>query len=236
MGRRALVFALAGLALSACAGEAPPGSSPLGDGDPIDAGPAAPRPDARPGEPPPPPPPDAAPALPAYPPGPYGIGVGDVVADLHWQGYADTAADGDSDHYNEPARTVYLHELYAGHDAAAKVILVTANAGWCGPCQEEASRLPAIAAQYAPQGVRILSALFEDDYGAPADVAFALTWGETFDLTTPTVADPGFTLEAYGAGAGIPLAIYVDARTMTILTVESGFDEAFTRELLDSFL
>src|SRR5689334_22754639 len=50
------------------------------------------------------PPPDAGPP---YPAGPYGVAVGDVIADLWWIGYAD-GADAGVDPFDEPSRVIAL--------------------------------------------------------------------------------------------------------------------------------
>src|SRR5262245_50374754 len=99
------------------------------EGDPMEDPPAA----AVGGQP------DAAGVAYSYPSGPYGEGVGDTIKDMTFVGFVDTAADADDDPFNEPARLWSLHELYRGNDPEAKVIMMNAAAGWCGPCMQEAS-------------------------------------------------------------------------------------------------
>jgi thiol-disulfide isomerase/thioredoxin len=171
-----------------------------------------------------PPEPDAPPAPKPYPEGPYGTGQGDTIDNLAWEGYSDTTADTDADPFNEAPHTVTLEEFYAERDPGAKILLVSSEAGWCGPCQEEAAELPAFAAEWTPKGVRFLTAMLENSSGGPASVAYAKTWGDAFDLTTPVVADPDAKMDPYFVDNGIPFNLFIETKTMTIVAKMSGFD------------
>jgi hypothetical protein len=68
--------------------------------------------------------------------------------------------------------------------------------------------------------------MLENASGSPAPVAYAKTWGTTFGLATPVVADPSLTLYPYYAGGGIPFNIFIETETMKIVAKMNGFDKA----------
>ena len=237
---RLLVLALPVLFGAGCVGQIdgydpPPGEADAGPAGNPDASPPGP-PDATPPGPPdayvPPPPPDAAP--PAYPTGPYGYSVGSTIANLSWSGYVD-GADSDSDPFNESARTFELEEYFVGTDPGARIIIINASAGWCGSCQEEMPELQGLHQSYRARGLRGVSALFEDTNGYAADEAFARTWGDTFNLSFATVADPSDTLAPYYQEDSVPMNLFVDASNMKIVDVFHGFDETHFRQVLDAY-
>jgi thiol-disulfide isomerase/thioredoxin len=175
--------------------------------------------------------PDAEPQPKPYPSGPYGTGSGDTIVNLSWQGYADTDVDTDTDPFNENPHAVTLEDFYAERDSGSKILLVTNSAGWCGACQEEAAELADFAAKWVPQGVRFLTAMIENGSGSPASVAFAKSWGVNFGLTTPVVADPDVLLDPYYVDNGIPFNLFIETKTMTIVSKMSGFDSTEAEQI-----
>src|SRR5690554_2127488 len=67
--------------------------------------------------------------------------------------------DGVTDGEPVPLR---LSEYLAAERPDARIIMINAAAGWCAPCMREATALPAFAAEFEPQGVAILVAVFQD--------------------------------------------------------------------------
>jgi len=180
-------------------------------------------------------PPDAPPAV-TYPPGPYGNNVGSVIAPLSWQGYVDSDSDSDANPFNEAVTTVSLQDFYKGFDPGARIILINASAGWCSVCQDEASYLVDIDADYHSRGARIITALFQDTSGYSADTDFAKTWGEYFEETFAVVADPNDLMSPYYQEDSVPMNVYIDASTMTIVNIEHGFDDTNTRQIFESYV
>ena len=178
--------------------------------------------------------PDTAPHV-YYPSGPYGNGEGDVIENLGWMGYIDSDIDSDDDPFNEPARMILLEEFFIGQDAHAKVIMINSSAGWCGSCQEEASQLPSLRDQYFAGGARFITAMFEDSSGSPASVGYAKSWGEFFDLDFPTVADPQDDLGPFYQESSVPMNMFIDAETMTIIDIHHGFSGSYARQILDAY-
>ena len=207
------------MALAACAGE-------VGPDDPaaLDAGGGDPFADATPGN-------GGADATPGnggtadaggqtpltYPPGPYGTSIGSVISNRAFVGYLDTAADPDSDPYNEPPHPVTLADFYVNNDAKSRLLLMIQSAGWCGPCQEEASHMPPITAQWQPRGIRFMTGMWQNPDGSPGSTDYAKEWADMFGLNTSVVADPeGLASQGFG-GEGIPFFVLVDTKTMTIV-------------------
>jgi thiol-disulfide isomerase/thioredoxin len=169
---------------------------------------------------------DGAPVPKPYPAGPYGTKTGDTIDNLTWQGFSDTPADEDGDPFNETAHAVTLESFFAERDPGSKILMITSSAGWCGPCQEEASHMRALAEEWGPKGVRFMTAMMENASGSPASVNYAKTWGTNFDLLTPVVADPQVILDPYFVDNGIPFNLFIDTTTMKIVSKMSGFDRA----------
>jgi thiol-disulfide isomerase/thioredoxin len=179
-------------------------------------------------------PPDATPQL-YYPSGPYGNDEGDVIANLGWMGYIDSNADSDDDPFNEAEGMIMLEDFFVGNDPTAKVIMINSSAGWCGSCQTEAAALPGLRDQYYASGARFVTAMFEDASGSPSSVGYAKSWGEFFDLNFPTVADPQDLLGAYYQENAVPMNMFVDAETMTIIDIHHGYDGSYARQVLDAY-
>src|SRR5262245_46908847 len=132
------------VALVACAGDAPPEgddtTDPTGDTDagthPGNGGTAdASSPTTQPGQA-------------AYPSLPYGVATGDRSENRTGIGSKATDADPDDDPFNEPPHQISLADFYRGNDPHSRLLLTIQSAGWCGPCQEEASHLPSVSSQW----------------------------------------------------------------------------------------
>jgi thiol-disulfide isomerase/thioredoxin len=154
---------------------------------------------------------------PDYPPGPYGTTKGAVISNRSWVGYMDTDADADDDPFNEPPHKISLSDFYRPKHPESRLLVMIQSAGWCGPCQEEASKLPQVAAQWWPRGIRFMTAMWQDEAGMPGSPEYAKVWGTMFHQHTPVVADPDDLAGGEFGGEGIPFFILVDTKTMTIV-------------------
>ena len=96
-------------------------------------------------------------------------------------------------------------------------MLINTAAIWCMACVDEHQTLPEHASELAPQGLVILSTLFQDAKREPATLADVERWIANFHTNFPMVADPDLQLDGYAPSDLAPLNLVVDARSMKIL-------------------
>ena len=85
-----------------------------------------------------------------------------------------------------------------------EVVVLNFWASWCAPCREEAPLLEEVAGEFAPDGLRVLGVLYQDDPGA------AREFERTYGLSYPTVVDAaGRVAIDYGI-FGIPASFLID--------------------------
>lgn len=115
------------------------------------------------------------------------------------------------------------------------LMLVTAS-GWCTACIEEQPKLQALHDEFACRGLTTVVAVFEDEQFAPARPADAAQWQRRFGLSFPVVADPAFVLGEYYDASQTPMVMMVDVETMQIVSVETGYNEANVRAIINAYL
>ncbi|HXK18414.1 MAG TPA: hypothetical protein VNG33_11460 [Polyangiaceae bacterium] len=154
-------------------------------------------------------------AAPGYPSDGIGTENGDVVKNTCFVGYrapdriAPTAAHREtiafSDYY-DPAGT-----------KGVSLLLINTAAIWCGACVAEHGTLPDHENELGPEGLVILSTLFQDAKRDGASLEDVERWIANFHTNFPMVADPGVQLERYASTDSAPLNMLVDPRSMKIL-------------------
>ena len=77
--------------------------------------------------------------------------------------------------------------------------------------------MPERQSELAPEGLVIVSTLFQDAERNPASLEDVERWIAKFGTNFPMVADPELTLGAYASPDSAPLNMLVDPRTMKIL-------------------
>ena len=239
----ALPLALLGsfVALTACSdgeGAAPPTSTPDS---------SAPAPDQRlPAPDTMAPVADAAPSgcgPGIYPCGPYGKGVGEIIDNLVFQGFADPnfrcqkagsmAIDGQS------PQGLTLGDFHRGGagcpDKRKRVLWVFVSAGWCHACEVQMKSLvPQYNKGQFDERVELLQVLFEDNQGQPATLDFAKKYIASHGGTHPLVIDPNFDTARYFPINATPLNMLVDLQTMEIFYAENGVNlPALGKAMLD---
>ena len=151
-----------------------------------------------------------------YPAGPYGTEPGSIAENFCFGGIRSP----------DPARATEqagsLQELSFGsfHDPTGEryeLLLVNTAAIWCSACQVEHQTLPQHASELGPEGLVVVSALFQDAKRNPATTDDLVVWIETFEPNFPMVLDPDYQLGAYASAETAPLNLVIDARTMQIL-------------------
>jgi hypothetical protein len=152
---------------------------------------------------------------PDYPTEGLGKEPGDVAANLCFEGYRapdrvapiaghrETIAFSD---YYDPAGT-----------KGVSLLLVNTAAIWCMACVDEHRTLPDHARELGPQGLVILSTLFQDANRDGATLEDVERWIANFHTNFPMVADPGVQLDGYASSDLAPLNMVIDPRSMKVL-------------------
>jgi hypothetical protein len=154
-------------------------------------------------------------SAPDYPTSGFGTEEGDVVENACFIGYRAPARVVPSVEHRE---TVAFSDYYdpAGTKGVSLLLINTA-AVWCGACVAEHGTLPDHASELAPQGLVIVSTLFQDAKRAPASLDDLERWIQNFHTNFPMVADPDLLLQDYAMVSSAPLNMLVDPRSMKIL-------------------
>lgn len=150
-----------------------------------------------------------------YPSEGLGKELGGVVSNACFVGYRAPDRVKPSAQHRE---TVAFSDYYdpAGTKGVSLLLINTA-AVWCMACVDEHRTLPDHAAELAPQGLVILSTLFQDAKREPASFDDLDRWVANFQTNFPMVADPELQLDGYASSDSAPLNMVVDPRTMKIL-------------------
>ncbi len=168
-----------------------------------------------------------------YAEGPYGTEVGSVAADTCFKGWA---RPNETTHEVSTLQNLAFGRYFDPTGERYELLLVNSAALWCMACQVEHEDLPDRYREYAPRGLVILSALFQDREGDPANVDDLALWVETFDTPFPMVLDPDYQLGVYAPAASAPLNLLLDARTMRILEKFTGDQSAVLWPLVEEEL
>jgi hypothetical protein len=150
-----------------------------------------------------------------YPDSGFGTETGDVVRNVCFTGYrAPDRVPPNAEH----RETIAFSDYYdpAG-TRGVNLLLVNTSAIWCGACVVEHGTLPDHARELAPQGLVILSTLFQDAHGDKATLEDVERWIDNFHTNFPMVADPQLQLQGYSPPSQAPLNMLVDPRSMKIL-------------------
>jgi hypothetical protein len=149
-----------------------------------------------------------------YPSGPYGTQEGDTIANACFQGFRQPDV---VNHDVGSLETVAFSDYYDPIGTKGdRLILINTAAVWCSACRTEHEGLSAKNTEYAPKGLRIVSALFQDAASNPATIGDLSGWVESFSSNYVMVLDPDYQLGAYASAETAPLNLVVDARTMKI--------------------
>ena len=151
---------------------------------------------------------------PSYPGGPFGTGPGATVVNTCFRGWA---TPGSSDHTDAELQDIGFGSFYDPTHKQYELLLVNSAALWCAACKAEHQTLGQHYAELAPRGLALVSALFQNNAGEPADTNDLALWVQTFDVKFPMLLDPDYQLGAYASADTAPLNLLVDARTMTIM-------------------
>jgi thiol-disulfide isomerase/thioredoxin len=160
-----------------------------------------------------------------YPDGPYGTALGDVLEQLAFEpatreGLPLAGVDG-------LLGTCDLYNASVDQGGELTGVLFWFTAGWCPYCGQEAAKLNALYESLKEQGILLVGVVTEDELQRPADVGYAAKYAHRYRWTFPAV--PGqvgtqyWPADAVASGEiGVPLHLFVDARTMRLYARMSG--------------
>ena len=169
-----------------------------------------------------------------YPSGPFGTEEGDTLADACFQGFRDPSK---VSHSESSLQTIAFADYYDPDGSKGyRSILINTAAVWCSACRSEHESLSEKNRKYAPQGLRILSTLFQDAHYQPATFRDLSNWVDTFKSNYPMVLDPDYQLGAFARADSAPLNLVVDARTMKIEKVLLGDQATVLWPFIDASL
>ena len=174
-------------------------------------------------------------SAPDYPKEGIGTELGDVVQNACFSGYRSPKAVPPSPEHLE---TIAFSDYYdpAGTKGNVELLLVNTAAVWCAACVAEHETLPDHYEQFAPQGLVILSTLFQDAQRNPATLADLARWIANFNTNFPMVADPELRMGVYASPDTAPLNLVIDAHTMRILRKYLGNQAAVIWPYIESEL
>ena len=173
-------------------------------------------------------------SAPDYPQSGFGVEEGDVVENECFVGYRAPDRVSPAAEHRE---TIAFSDYYdpAGTKGVSLLLINTA-AVWCAACVAEHGTLPERAAELSPEGLVILSTLFQDAKRDPASLDDLERWIENFHTNFPMVADPDLLLQDYALVSSAPLNMLVDPRSMKILRKYVGDQGAVMWPYIESEL
>ncbi len=169
-----------------------------------------------------------APGNPAkgYPAAPYGTEQGATIADLELFGWRNPVAANFDVNAGE---TVRLSDFYNPNGASAagtEYIMLNAVAAWCGVCRAEYQEIETADTygELSARGLEMVGVLFEDNNGDPSTFQDMTNWARAYSVSFPFVNDPAFTTGVFFDKSATPMNMLIDARTMQIVTVMTGYN------------
>jgi thiol-disulfide isomerase/thioredoxin len=113
------------------------------------------------------------------------------------------------------------YDIYNEDFCSSRLTVLGIAAGWCGPCIYESEQLPALQAEYEPQGVRIIQVMYQDEDYRAASNAYCQAWVDRFGLTNVELNDPAQKTQIYFPDGALPSTVIIDS-TGTIVYRENG--------------
>ena len=113
------------------------------------------------------------------------------------------------------------YAIYNEDFCSARFTVLGIAAGWCNPCIYETGMLPALQAEYEPQGVRIIQVMYQDEDYRAASNAYCQAWVDRFGLTNVELNDPSQKTQIYFPDGALPSTVIIDS-TGTIVYRENA--------------
>jgi hypothetical protein len=187
-----------------------------------------------------------------YPAGPFGVGMGSVVANMKFRGWVNP----DVSNYDAAQFTDIDLAQYYNPDGTGpiKAIYLSSAAVWCTACQEEYQGTIGVCSndetascisagdcggatcdhkmmadhytEWKDKGVVFIGTIFEDGKNPPnpAKAADLAYWGEKYNVNFPLVLDPLHKMAGFFTSDVVPMGLVIDTKTMKITTQIVGGD------------
>jgi hypothetical protein len=176
-----------------------------------------------------------APGIPAgsYPDAPYGTRQGATIENLQLYGWQNPVAAGFD---LAGAGAVKLGDFYNPDGApgeGTEYIMINAVAAWCGVCRTEYQDMKTKQTYetLSARGLEMVGVLFEDNNGDPSTYQDMINWARAYSVSFPFVNDPGFETGVYFDKSATPMNMVIDARTMKIVLVMTGYNPVIYDEI-----
>ena len=162
---------------------------------------------------------DTAPWL-TYPPGPYGNTKDATFPPLEMDGYK----GGEGGEWTK-IRMIDYYDPDGSRGVYAIFYVVSAE--WCGPCREEAAKLPGFFTNlYKPRGAAFINGIIENNSHKPADQPTIDRWIKAFHTNFDIALD--LDGQSLPPSSGIPRNYVINPRDMKIYKVLEGENPAAT--------
>jgi hypothetical protein len=175
---------------------------------------------------------------PYYPNGPYGLAVGSVVEDRTYSGKRDANGNGVID-AADPVVSIAMHDYMRHGSTKTRVLILSACAVWCGPCNGEQPQLAAMAYDYAasaPGEVQFISAMEENQNFQPPLPQTLDAWARRYGVGYDMIMDPNLSILGFSNNAGFPTHVIVNTKGMTVEKVVVGANLDDVRAAIDAVL
>ncbi len=159
-----------------------------------------------------------------YPAGPYGVEENQVLQNLTFAGFL-TAAPSTDLLQGTYVDAVSLDDLR--RITGYRYLILNVAAEWCTPCKMEAQVLPAKFSRWAERGGLVLGVLTENAQVEPATRERLEAWVRSYQTNYTMVHDPRGEIARVLAPATMPLNLFIDMESMTILRRRVGDDPQF---------
>jgi thiol-disulfide isomerase/thioredoxin len=148
----------------------------------------------------------------AYPCGPYGYGMGAVIADFTVSGQRDQNGNGRAT--DDPVISIAMSDYF--HDPKLKALAIIVGSESCVPCQNEQPDLVTLHQRYQGK-LAILEAIVQNAVGQPADQRVIDNWVARFAVPFDMTPDPGQALAPYYPANNFPSALAIRLSDMRIV-------------------
>lgn len=168
-----------------------------------------------------------------YPEAPYGTTEGAIIDDIELFGWRDPAEAQFDVSNGGPVRLSEFYNPDSPPGEGTEYIMLNAVTVWCGVCRTEYQHLEdqQTYAEFAPRGLEMVGVLFEDNNGDPSTYADLSNWSRSYSVAFPFLNDPGFKTGVYFDKSATPMNMIIDARTMRIVLVMTGYNPLIYDEI-----